>query len=270
MNVMWRHLVNNLTLWIQSMCRDVAHWVQVIFRDAIHWVQVIFRDATQWTQTGFHVVVHWHWSTIAAFTVSAAALWIARVQTRERQQLLGREIVVELSANSLSWNTQAASFLRCVRRFLEGAGSREEINSDSLAHFAEASRAAARGLMAARIACKDFELQLCIADLERTVEEFAENLPQPPASESAQQERERLTQILQDGLNALADFRIGSDALIRRGVEVYAPRRGLRYRRAEKRFERGRPTASVQERAADAQQSVQKYVYVPSALTNVS
>lgn len=266
---MWRHLVNNLTLWIQSMCRDVAHWVQVIFRDAIHWVQVIFRGATQWTQTGFHVVVHWHWSTIAAFTVSAAALWIARVQTRERQQLLGREIVVQLSANSLSWNTQAASFLRCVRRFLEGAGSREEINSDSFAHFAEASRAAARGLLAARIACKDFELQLCIADLERTVGEFAENLPQPPASESAQQERERLTQILHNGLNALADFRVGSDALIRRGVEVYTPRRGLRYRRAEKRFERGRPTASVQERAADAQ-PMQKCVYVPSALTNAS
>jgi hypothetical protein len=259
MNVMWRHLVNNLTLWIQSMCRGVAHWVQVIFRGAAHW-----------TQTGLHVVAHWPWSTIAAFTVSAAALWIARVQTRERQQLLGREIVVELAANSLSWNTQAAGILRCVRRFLEGAGSWEEINNDSLAHFTEASRAAARGFMAARIACKDFELQLCIADLERTVGEFVENLSRPPASESAQQERERLTQILQDGLSALADFRIGSDALIRRGVEVYAPRRGLRYRRAERRFERCKPTASLQERAEDAQQSVQKRVYVPSALTNAS
>jgi hypothetical protein len=259
MNAMWRHLVNNLTHWIQGMCRDVAHWVQIIFRDATHW-----------TQTGFHAAADWPWSTIAAFTVSAAALWVARAQTRERQQLLGREIVVELAASSLSWNTQAAGFLRCVRRFLEGVGSREEIDNDSLAHFTEASRAAARGFMAARIACKDCELRLCIADLERTVGEFVENLPRPPESESAQQERERLTQILQDGLNALVHFRIGSDVLVRRGIEVYAPRRGLGYRRAEKRFERRRRMASLQERTMDTPQSVQKCVYVPPALTNAS
>jgi hypothetical protein len=258
-NVMWRHLVNNLTLWIQSMCRDVAHWIQIMSRDVTHW-----------TQTGLHVTAHWPWSTIAAFAASAAALWIARVQTRERQQLLGREIVVELAANSLSWNTQAASFLRGVRRFLEGIGSQEEVNSDALAQFIEASRAAARGFMAARIACKDFELQLCIGDLERTVGEFAENLPRPPASESAPQEQERLTQMLQDGLRTLADFRIGSDALVRRGVEIYSSRRGLRYRRAQKRFERRRPAAVLQESAADAQPSAQKRVYVPSALTNAS
>jgi hypothetical protein len=258
MNVMWRHLVNNLTHWIQSICRDVAHWIQVLSRDATHW-----------TQTGLDVVTDWPWSTIAAFTAAAAAIWIARVQTRERQQLLGREIIVELAANSLNWNTQAASLLRGVRRFLEGIGSEEEINNDALAQFTEASRAAARGFMAARIACTDFELQLCIADLERTVGEFAENLPRPPASESAQQERERLTRILQDGLRTLADFRIGSDALVRRGVEVYASRRGLRYRRAQKRFERRRPTAIAPECVADAEPS-QKRVYVPPALTNAS
>jgi hypothetical protein len=259
MNVMWRHLVNDLTLWIQSMCRDVAHGIQVMSRDVTHW-----------TQTGFHVVTDWPGSTIAAFAASAAALWIARVQTRERQQLLGREIVVELAANSLSWNTQAASFLRCVRRSLEGIGSRDEINNDALAQFTEASRAAAWGFMAARIACEDFELQLCIADLERTVGEFAENLPRSPASESAEQERERLTQMLQDGLRTLADFRIGSDALVRRGVEVYTSRRGLRYRRAQKRFERRRPTALLQECAAGVQPVVQQRVYVPPALTNAS
>lgn len=256
---MWRHLVNNLTHWIQSGCRDVAHWIQVMSR-----------DVTDWTQTWLHVVTDWPWPTIAAFAASAAAIWIARGQTRERQQLLDREIVVELAANSMSWNTQAASFLRAVRRFLEGIGSREEISNDALAQFAEASRAAARGLMAARIACRDFELQLCIADLERTVAEFAENLPQPPASESAQQERERLTRMLQDGIGTLADFRIGSDALVRRGVEVYTSRRGLRYRRAQKRFERRRPTAILPERAAGSQPSEQKRVYVSSALTNAS
>jgi hypothetical protein len=259
MNVMWRHLVNNLTHWIQSVCRDVTHWIQVMSRDVTHS-----------TQTGLHVATHWPWPTIAAFTASAAAIWIARVQTCERQQLLGREIVVELAANSLSWNTQAASLLQCVRRFLEGIGSREEIDNDALAHFIEASRAAARGFMAARIACKDFELQLCIADIERTVGEFAESLPRPPASESAQQEQERLTQMLQDGLRMLADFRIGSDALVRRGVEVYSSRRGLRYRRAQKRFERRRPTTSVQEIVAGAQPSAQQRVCVPPALTNAS
>jgi hypothetical protein len=241
------------------MCRDVAHWIQIMSR-----------DVTQCTQTGLHVIVHWPWSTIAACTASAAAVWVARAQTRERQQLLGREIVVELAANSLSWNTEAASLLRYIRRFLEGIGSREEINNDALAGFTEASRAAARGFMAARIACKDLELQLCIADLERTVGEFVENLPRPPATESAQQERERLTQMLHDGLRTLADFRIRSDAVVRRGVEVYSSCRGLRYRRAQKRFERRRPTAFLQQCAADAQPSVQKRVYVPPALTNAS
>jgi hypothetical protein len=260
MDVMWRHLVNNLTHWIQGICRDVAHWIQLMSRDVTHW-----------TQTGLHAVADWPWSTIAAFTASAAAIWIARVQTRERQQLLGREVVVELAANSLSWNTEAAHLLRGVRRFLEGIGSHEEINNDALAQFTEASRAAARGFMAARIACRDFELQLCIADLERTVEEFAENLPRPPASESAQQERERLTLLLQDGLRTLADFRIGSDALVRRGVEVYSSRHGLRYWRAQKRFERRTPTVILEERAAGVQPSAQQQrVYVPPALTNAS
>jgi hypothetical protein len=259
MNIMWRHLVNNLTHWIQSICRDVAQWTQVMSR-----------DVTQWTQNSLHVTTDWPWSTIAAFAASAAAIWIARVQTRERQQLLGREIVVELAANSLSWNTEAASFLRSVRRFLDGVGSREEINSDALAQFADASGAAARGFMAARIACRDFELQLCIADLERTVEEFAENLPRPLGGESALQEQERLTRMLEVGLRALADFRIESDALVRRGVEVYSSRRGLRYWRAQKRFERRRPTAILERMAADPEASESKHVYIPPELTNAS
>jgi hypothetical protein len=256
---MWRHLVNNLTHWIQSMCQDVAHWTQVMSR-----------DVTQWTQDGLHVTTDWPWSTIAAFAASAAAIWTARGQTRERQQLLGREIVVELAANSLSWNTEAASFLRSVRRFLEGVGSREEINSDALAQFTEASRVAARGFMAARIACRDFELQLSIADLERTVQEFAENLPRPLGGESAPQERERLTLMLEVGLRTLADFRIGSDALVRRGVDVYSSRRGLRYWRAQKRFERRRPTVILEKRAADVEPSESEPVYVPPELTNAS
>ncbi|ETA96254.1 hypothetical protein BB737_11900 [Mycobacterium avium subsp. hominissuis] len=42
-------------------------------------------------------VRHWPWSTIAAFAAAGAALWIARAETRERSQALGRQVIVEVA-----------------------------------------------------------------------------------------------------------------------------------------------------------------------------
>jgi ABC-type Co2+ transport system permease subunit len=51
------------------------------------------------------VVSHWPWSTIAAFAAAAAALWVARAETRERKQLLGREAVVDVVAMTFNWHS---------------------------------------------------------------------------------------------------------------------------------------------------------------------
>jgi uncharacterized membrane protein YdjX (TVP38/TMEM64 family) len=63
-----------------------------------------------------HAVTHWPWSTIAAFTAAAVAFWVARMQTRERQQLLGRQAVVEVNAAALNYSSEGARFLGCGAR----------------------------------------------------------------------------------------------------------------------------------------------------------
>lgn len=52
------------------------------------------------------------------------------------------------------------------------------------------------------------------------------------------QERQRLTQMLEQGLPLLREFGEKTDALARRGFEAYSPRRSLRYRVKEWRFNR--------------------------------
>lgn len=193
-----------------------------------------------WTHTVLHVVTHWPWATIAAFTAAGAAIKVARDQTRERSEALARENVVALAGTCLEWSNRAAELLGTIRRFLlaPGApGAGVAVNKVAVEGFTKACNAAVRGFMAGRLACNDFEMQLRIAELERSVVLFAAPLPASP-NETPEQQIERLKQFLSQGLPMLQEFGSRTDALQRRGFELYSPRRSLRYRFNEWRFNR--------------------------------
>jgi hypothetical protein len=185
-----------------------------------------------------HNVSHWPWGTTAAFTAGGTALWVGGAQTREHKKLLARQNVVELVGACFEWNTRAAAFLGAVRRVLEGTGSAAEVNNQALAGFEEACKATVQRFLAGRSACNDFEMQRRINDIDSTVIQFAALLPRSSPEETPPEERQRLTQLIEKGIPLLNEFVIKTEALRCQGFAAYSPRRTVRYRIAEWRFNR--------------------------------
>lgn len=198
-------------------------------------VEDILRSTPHWLHVALHSVGHWSWGTIAAFTAAGTALWVAGAETRQRQLLLARQIVVELAHTCLDWNSEAAAFLGAVRKFLEGTGSAAEIDKQAIG-FGEVCVAAAQKFMAGRLAFNDFELQRSIDEVENVVNQFLALLPRSSLDETPEQQQLRLNQMLEKGLPLLEDFLYKAEAVRRRGFEAYSPRRTARYRIAEWRF----------------------------------
>jgi hypothetical protein len=218
-----------------------------------HWTHIVLGGVTHWMHVVAHAMAHWPWATIfptiAAFSAAGAALWVARNEIRERQQLLGREIVSELIDVSLNWSNQAGRFLGAVRRWLLGTGNAAEVNNEALDVLTEASNETVRALMVARMASNDFDLDVRISAMEAKIIEFVALLqrPDPPQPESPEQQRHRLTHALDAGLIQLHEFGPISDAVVQRGHQLYSVRHGVRYRRAQRRWDRQLARAQASE-----------------------
>jgi hypothetical protein len=184
-----------------------------------------------------HVVTHWSWSTIAAFAAAVAALAVARSQTRERRQMLGSQIVVDVGAESLIWHRAAGAFLRSVTQHFQGQMSANDLNREPVAQVTAAIAGMDSVLKRARMACNDFELLYRIAEAESRLGAFAERL-QRPTEESLEQQDRRLGRIFDDGRTDLQAFGAAIEAFQMRGFTVYSPRRGLRFRWQHRRFNR--------------------------------
>jgi hypothetical protein len=183
-------------------------------------------------------VAHWPWSTIAAFGAAGAAISIAVAQRRERRQFLGRQTVVELAASSGGWHTEAAKFLGALRRHLQGTASASAVNIEAFDRLSAATSTTSQVFTGAKLACSDFELHLRIAESESKLVEFMERLQKPTELETPEHERERLMTTFEQSLVTLDGFGDATDALLSRGFAIYSQRRGLRYRRAKRRWDR--------------------------------
>ena len=183
-----------------------------------------------------HTVLHWAWGIIASFAASAAALWIAHSETRERRQLLACRAVVDVHASALHWHKEATVFVRDVRRSLQGEVS-DDVVKDAFNQELTAAGAMARVLTNARLLCNDFELQVRIAEAESELVEFMGLIEVSPA-ESAEQHRAVRSKLVEDGPTVLSNFSDATDAFVKRGLDIYSPRRGPRYRLAKWRWDR--------------------------------
>lgn len=83
-----------------------------------------------------HTAAHWPWSTIAAFIAVGVTISIARSQTRERAQLLGRQTVVDVAVASGQWNTEMARFEGVALRRLNGKAAPHEVDEDAVTSVA--------------------------------------------------------------------------------------------------------------------------------------
>jgi hypothetical protein len=189
--------------------------------------------AAGWLQ----VVAHWPWSTIAAFAAAGIALWVARSQTRERENLLGRETVVAVMDAANKWQKEGARFLATVNKLLQGQMPPGEMNEGPLDHVTAAVAATDRVLKTARMACNDFEMLWRVAEAESQVGAFLELLTRSP-TETASEQLARLQGTPQAGLQYLNGFGRAIEAFVSRGFAVYSPRRSLRFRWAQYRMNR--------------------------------
>jgi hypothetical protein len=187
--------------------------------------------------TGLRVVGHWPWSTIAAFAAAGIALWVARSQTRERENLLGRETVVAVMDAANKWHKEGARFLATVNKLLQGQVPPGEMNEGPLDQVTAAVAATDRVLKTARMACNDFEMLWRVAEAESQVGAFLELLTRSP-TETAAEQLARLQRTPESGLRYLNGFAQAIEAFVKRGFAVYSPRRTLRFRWAQHRMNR--------------------------------
>jgi leucyl aminopeptidase (aminopeptidase T) len=185
----------------------------------------------------WHAVTHWPWSTIAAFAAAASALWVARLQTRERENLLGRQTVVEVMDAANKWQKEGARFLATVNRAVQANTLTGALNEAPLEGVTAAAAETDRALKTARMACNDFELLWRVAEAEGQVGAFLELITRQP-TESAAEELARVRRTPEAGLQPLNKFGKAIEAFVNRGFAVYSPRRGLRFRWAQHRLNR--------------------------------
>lgn len=185
------------------------------------------------------VVSNWPWSTIAAFTAAGAAVSVARSETKERANRLGQEAVVEINTRSIEYHRDILEFFRLIRSHLDGEITTETLNRQVYPTLTSAVLTIDRHLKIARMACNDFRMQIHIATAESHIYALLETVDQPRGSgETAVQARDRLNRILDQGEVHMKAFHTASEAFVSRGFQLYSPRRGIRYRIAQKRWDR--------------------------------
>jgi hypothetical protein len=200
-----------------------------------------------------HAVTHWPWSTIAAFLAAGGAWGIARAQTNERRALLGREAVVDVNGAAYAWHNEAGMFLSAIRRFLAGKATASALNNDAFVRMSAATATTARSLTSARLACNDFEMLLRIAEAESKLIAFLAPLATVQSDGASMDvQRERLGHIFEGNQQVIRDFGAATDAFVQRGFAVYAARRGIRFRRANRRWDRQVEAAKAAQGSLDA------------------
>lgn len=152
-----------------------------------------------------HMVTHWPWANIAAFSAVAVALAIALVDTRERRQLLGREAIAEVAAAATSWELAGKTFLATARRAANGRVPLTAVNGEAFALVSTAYASTVRVFTSAKLTCNDRRLLDSVREAETKLGAFMQALTLP-ASESADEERERIDRIIANGDKALRDF----------------------------------------------------------------
>lgn len=182
------------------------------------------------------MVEHWPWSTIAAFAAAAAALWIARSETRERSQALGRQVIVEVQHSALQWSIECSRFIGLIQKHIQNQASAAYLNEEGLEDFTATTGENNRVFKTARLACNDFELQVRLAEAESHVGALLDALDRPARGNES--ERDRLDRMVSVGLASLKGFNLATEALANRGFALYSPRRGVRYRIAQWRWDR--------------------------------
>jgi hypothetical protein len=180
-----------------------------------------------WTHI-VHTVTHWPWSTIAAFAAASAALWVARMQTREHQRLLERQTVVDVMAAGINYRAEGARYLAFVGRYLNGSMSAEELDGEPLERVKAAGSAMLKVLWNARIVCDDRELHGGFENVERNLRALRALFNESVAQSDEEQEHNRFVQIEREGRESIKRFGEAGDAFLKRGFEVYASRRALR------------------------------------------
>jgi hypothetical protein len=185
----------------------------------------------------WETVQHWPWSTIAAFAAAAAAIWAVRLQTRDRDLLLARETVVEVTAATVLYHRDVIEFLTAVRQHMRKQISARELNDQALPRLTQAIATMDRHLKTARMNCNDFTMQIRIAEAEMHIACLLESID-PRRQVDTESERDRLDRIIQDGLKSLEGFGTATEAFLALGFDKYSPRRGLRYRISKWRWDR--------------------------------
>jgi hypothetical protein len=186
-----------------------------------------------------HFVTNWPWSTIAAFAAAAAAVSVARSETKERATRLGQEAVVEINTRSMDYHKDVLDFFSMIRAHLKGQITADELNKVAYPHLTRTVTTIDRHLKFARMACNDFQMQIHIAEAESHIYELLELVDQRELpDESQEQSQLRLRRIIDQGLVILTRFSAASEAFVSRGFKIYSPRRGVRYRLAHRRWDR--------------------------------
>lgn len=185
-----------------------------------------------------HTVGNWPWATIAAFTAAGAAVSVARAENKERATRLGQESVVEINTRALDYHRDVLKFFQLIRDNLNGSITAGELNEKAYPHLTETVAAMDRHLKFARMACNDFAMQIRIAEAESHIYALLEVVDRPAkANETAHETQDRLGLLIEDGLTTLKGFSTATEGFVSRGFELYSPRRGLRYRLAQKRWD---------------------------------
>jgi len=121
-----------------------------------------------------------------AFIAVGVTITIARSQTRERAQLLGRQTVVDVAAESGEWNTEMAKFQGVALRRLNGKAAPHEVDEDAVtSQVFAATNDMMRVLQLARMTCNDFEMQRHVAEAEMAMVAFLAQIPRPATNRYA-------------------------------------------------------------------------------------
>jgi hypothetical protein len=181
-----------------------------------------------WTEI-WETVQHWPWANIAAFSGVGVAIWTARSTTRQSRQVLRQQAIVDINERSLAWNSAVAGFLAELRDHLAVTAHGPILTNENLDPLLAATTAMDRALKSARMVCNDFQLAVQITETELRLAKFLQ-LIEGPHPGSAAALRAKIEKAVSDGLTILSEFTTSTEAISRRGLELYALKRGVKFK----------------------------------------
>jgi hypothetical protein len=175
-------------------------------------------------------VTHWPWATIAAFIAVFVALWIANSESRQRRRQLQQDAILDINFQSNVWLDASSEFLAYVRVYLTTPLSTQVPWSVSVVEPVKATtNNMDRAFKAAHMTCNDYEVITKLTDAEVHLDSF-QALLNGPHPEDIEGLRSELTNVMTEGTKIQQDFATTTEALIRRGYEVYALNKGAKFR----------------------------------------